>query len=188
MYRMKKIVLNLLLFLSFQFSFSQAHLQWLSDESRNIIVQGRECRDQQKDNCLDYFLKGFQQAKKDKKCIPCAELQLALHYNKISEFDSAYVHLKQLISSSEKLEPAQRNEIQLVAYNLKGVLEDQFGKVEESIKSYIKAADIADKLGKAEQAAAVKFNVGVIYFNQSNYKEANSIFREAYAKLKKLNS
>ncbi len=183
---MKKFFLLFLFSALSQIALCQAHLEWLSEESRNLILKGRECREKQEQNCLDYFKEGYKQSLKDKKCIPCAELQLAMHYYKMAEADSAYFHLNKLLKSSEKLQASQRDEIQLVAYNQKGVIESQSGNVAESVRSFIKSADLAEKLGKEEQAAAVKFNVGVIYFNQSNYEQANKLIKEAYRKFKKL--
>lgn len=185
---MKKSALLVLCTFFVQSVFSQTHLEWLSEDAKRFIILGRECREKQGENCLSFFQKGYKQAQKDKTCVSCAELQLAQHFYKTSQNDSAYFYINRLLVSSEKLIPAQRDEIQMVAFNLKGVLEDMSGNVSESIQSYLKSAKLAEKLGEEEKSAAVKFNVGVIYFNQSNYEQALKLMKESYAKFRKLNA
>jgi len=183
---MKRIsLLFIVIFLSQMLS-AQVYMDWLSEESRNLILEGKECRKNRGENCLSYFKKAFSQAKNDKKCIPCAELQLVHQYYSMGETNFAYDHLREVFKGSEQLETVKKDEIQLPAYNLKGILESGMGDTELSIKSYLKAANLAEKMGREEQAASIQFNIAQLYFAQSNYKEANRILKKSYQIFTKL--
>lgn len=175
-----------LVFLSFTYGQSNKyHLQFLSEESNRLYHSFEECQ-KTDESCIPILKKLLNTAQKDKKCVPCAELELARGYYFEAVFDSGIYRAANVIKAAEKESGRLKDELQQDAYNIIAICQSQKGNTEETIKNYMKSAEIIEGLGQRDKAALIKVNIGMTYGEIGNLEKSLKMLQESYYELKSL--
>lgn len=165
---------------------SRIHLNELSESTLKIYEEATNCWENTEESCIPIFKKMLQNAKKNKECIPCAEIELARGYFFEAEYDSTILILHDFFSRIPKKNEKVYLALTQDAHNLMGSSLASLSKFEEAIHHFIKCRKTIEKIGNKDQAALVKVNIGLVYNKLGNNKKAIKYSKEALQELQDL--
>ncbi|MDR6966701.1 signal transduction histidine kinase [Flavobacterium arsenatis] len=186
---MKNSILLIVFFLSgIIFSNAQEKQRYkeLSKETLSYSSQAKDCWQNSDESCIPFYKKMVASAKKNKECVPCAEIELVKGYYNEYEVDSAIHHIKNVLKDAKSQKEHIKWELEQDGY---GMLSHSYylkGDTQKAIKYLLESSKYADKLGNKEQAAIIKANLGNYYNNMQNYKEGIRFQKTAIKDLKAL--
>lgn len=156
----------------------------LSKETLGYLNQAKDCWDNSQESCIPFYKKMVASAKKNKECVPCAEIELAKGFYNEYQADSSILHLKNVLRDSKNKKEQLKLELEKDAYGLLAGSFSLKGDNEKAIRYLIENSKRVDKLGDKEQSAYVKGNLGALYNNMQNYKDGIQLQKTAIKDLK----
>lgn len=156
----------------------------LSKETMQFYHQAKDCWDNSEDSCIPFYKKMLASAKKNKECVPCAEIELVLGFYNESETDSAVVHAQNVLKAARNQKGRLRLELEQDAYHLLAGSSILKGENQKAIKYLLESGKRVDQLGDKIQSASIKGNLGTIYNNIGNYKKGIEFQKAAVSELR----
>jgi signal transduction histidine kinase len=156
----------------------------LSKATMEYYDQAKYCWDNTEESCIPFYQKMLASAKKNKECIPCAEIELVKGYYNEFQTDSAIVHAENVLKAAKSKNGKLRLELEQDAYQL---LAGNFvlkGDNQKAIKYLLESSKRVDELGDKIQIATVKGNLGTLYNNIGNYEKGIQFQKAAVTALK----
>lgn len=163
------------------------HFKSLSEETIKYYDDAQNCWENTEESCISFYKKMLESATQKNECKPCAEIELARGYFFENTFDSSISHLNNLIKDAKNLNERLRDELELDAYNIMALNYASKGDYKSAISYFSECGKRIDKLGKKEQSALLKVNLGRIYSDMGNYDKSIEMRKEALNELKQLN-
>ncbi|WP_268036561.1 tetratricopeptide repeat-containing sensor histidine kinase [Algoriphagus sp. PAP.12] len=184
MYR--KPLLFFLLFLPGLALKAQYHFQELSPETIKHFQEAKNCWDNTEESCIRFYKNFVQAAVEKNECIPCTEIELARGYYFESYLDSCLLVLDRVLEKTPHQKDTLRLRIELDAYNLIGSVLNQQGKQQEAIEAYLACGERIQALDLQEHEALMNVNLGLLYLNMDDNRQAINLFKSALQTLEKL--
>jgi len=194
---MKKFISIYVLLLTFVFVSAQenvhtkyknkVHFKTLSVETLKFYDKAQDCWNNTEESCIPFYKKMVASARQKKECIPCAEIELARGYFFENEFDKSIKVLNSFFKEVIPLDEKLKTELELDAYNILALDYGSKNDYQAALHYFLECGKRIDKLGKKEQSALLKVNMGRIYSDMGNYEKSIEMRKEALYELKKLN-
>lgn len=156
----------------------------LSKETMQFYDQAKNCWDNTEESCIPFYQKMLASAKKNKECIPCAEIELVLGFYNEFESDSSIVHAQNVLKEAKNKKGQLRLELEQDAYQLLAGSYILKGDNQKAIVYLLESGKRVDKLGNKIQIASLKGNLGTLYNNIGNYKKGIQYQKAAVIDLK----
>lgn len=163
------------------------HFKTLSEETLKYYDDAQNCWENTEESCIPFYKKMIESATRNKECKPCAEIELARGYFFENAFDSSISQLNNLLKDAKNLDEKRRDELELDAYNIMALNYASTGDYKNAILYFSECGKRIDKLGKKEQSALLKVNMGRIYSDMGNHEKSIEMRKKALNELKKLN-
>ncbi|PQJ78670.1 tetratricopeptide repeat-containing sensor histidine kinase [Polaribacter porphyrae] len=131
------------------------------------------------DVSMDYFFKARDLSYQNKDTVTgvIANLMIGQNYWKLKKYKEA---LKVINNSVEIAESKNlNNDVLYSVYLEKGNMLLKFGKLDESLKFYIKTEKLINKTKHQEGIAIVYSNIGAIYFYKGNFNKAINYYKKS---------
>lgn len=180
-----KIFLIACFFLGTVLSIAQGRQRYkeLSKETLSYLDQAKKCWETSEDSCIPFYKKMVASAKKNKECVPCAEIELAKGYYNEFEPDSSIFHSNNVLRDAKTKKERLRWELEQDAYNLLSGSFSYKGDTQKAIKYLMESGKRTEKLGNKEQIAIFKGNLGTYHNNMKNYDKGIQLQKAAVKEL-----
>ena len=156
----------------------------LSKETMEFYNQAKNCWDNTEESCIPFYQKMLASAKKNKECVPCAEIELVLGFYNEFESDSSIVHAQTVLKEAKNKKGKLRLELEQDAYQLLAGSYILKGDNQKAIVYLLESGKRVDKLGNKIQIASLKGNLGTLYNNIGNYEKGIQYQKAAVNDLK----
>lgn len=183
---MKNLLLFIILVTGIGFLNAQEknRFKLLSKETMQFYHQAKDCWDNTDESCLPFYQKMLVSARKNKECIPCAEIELVLGLYNESQVDSSIFHAKNVLKDAKSKKGKLKLELEQDAYQILAANYILKGDNQKAIKYLLESGKRVEKLGNKIQIAIFKGNIGAIYNNIGNYEKGIEFQKKAFSELK----
>jgi tetratricopeptide (TPR) repeat protein/two-component sensor histidine kinase len=183
---MKKFFLFIIFFTGVVLATAQKkeRFKFLSNETMQFYNQAKECWNTTEESCIPFYQKMLASAKKNKECVPCAEIELVIGLYNESQVDSSIFHAQNVLKEAKNEKGRLKLELEQDAYQL---LAGNFvlkGDNQKGIRYLLESGKRVEKLGNKIQIATLQGNLGAIYNNIGNHEKGIQFQKNAFSALK----
>lgn len=158
--------------------------KFLSKETMEFFNQAKDCWDNSEESCIPFYQKMLASAKKNRECVPCAEIELVLALYNEFETDSSIFHAQNVLKEAQNQKGKLRLELEQDVFQILAGNYILKGDNTKGIKYLIESGKRVDKLGDKTQIAIFKGNLGTLYNNIGDYEKGIQLQKNAIKELK----